>query len=404
MPDIFSGFPGGFIADVVGHIIGGLNQSSGSGPTYEDLGYTGPPPARMTFDTGTEYRAAYNDWISRNSGAGRPLAIPAAQSPPAIAPPSPPNVPTPTRPLTPLLPSGASPLGPGLPVESTRSLPTPLAALPTSYEWLARELEKITEGRSPADRGPRPKPGFGQEPPDKLPARLSRNLPLRAIVNWGEILAATARVGTLIGGLLYPRELGVGTLQPGDKPFTQPKLPKPSPAPKLPASSSPGSAPIDVAIKPRPKPILPGPAPELPSPAPLPAQVQLPSPVARPGSSSPVRTQPLPSAQRGAFRLPNWSTIIAAALSSSAAPRINVASIIAPQVGPTPQPQPQPQPTPRVPPIYPQAPTATDQCNCPPKKKRGPKRKCLERAKVKWAGGRYEGKLAGSKCVRFKEI
>lgn len=33
--------------------------------------------------------------------------------------------------------------------------------------------------------------------------------------------------------------------------------------------------------------------------------------------------------------------------------------------------------------------------------KRGPRRKCLERAAVKWSGGRRKGKAAGSKCLRF---
>jgi len=39
-----------------------------------------------------------------------------------------------------------------------------------------------------------------------------------------------------------------------------------------------------------------------------------------------------------------------------------------------------------------------DRCQCGP---RGPRRKCLERAPVRWAGGRRKGKAAGSKCLRF---
>ena len=44
----------------------------------------------------------------------------------------------------------------------------------------------------------------------------------------------------------------------------------------------------------------------------------------------------------------------------------------------------------------------TGNCECPPKRKRT-KRKCLERAEVSWRTGRYKGKKAGTKCVRFAE-
>lgn len=44
--------------------------------------------------------------------------------------------------------------------------------------------------------------------------------------------------------------------------------------------------------------------------------------------------------------------------------------------------------------------TGTQQCECKEKKKRE-KRKCLERAQVVWKTGRYKGKLAGTRCVRF---
>jgi len=44
--------------------------------------------------------------------------------------------------------------------------------------------------------------------------------------------------------------------------------------------------------------------------------------------------------------------------------------------------------------------TSTRTCECKAKKKRD-KRKCLERAQVEWRSGRYKGKLAGTKCVRF---
>lgn len=40
-------------------------------------------------------------------------------------------------------------------------------------------------------------------------------------------------------------------------------------------------------------------------------------------------------------------------------------------------------------------------CDCKPKRK-GPKRRCLERAQVAWRTGRYKGKLAGTRCVRWE--
>jgi len=47
------------------------------------------------------------------------------------------------------------------------------------------------------------------------------------------------------------------------------------------------------------------------------------------------------------------------------------------------------------------APGRSDRCDCKPKK-RGPRRECLERAPIKWAGGRRKGKAAGTKCVRWR--
>lgn len=46
-------------------------------------------------------------------------------------------------------------------------------------------------------------------------------------------------------------------------------------------------------------------------------------------------------------------------------------------------------------------PSSTASCDCRPKK-RGPKRRCLERAQVAWRTGRYKGKLAGTRCVRWE--
>jgi len=49
----------------------------------------------------------------------------------------------------------------------------------------------------------------------------------------------------------------------------------------------------------------------------------------------------------------------------------------------------------------PSSPTAQRMCECKPKKKKK-SRKCLERAQVEWRTGRYKGKLAGTRCVRFE--
>jgi len=45
--------------------------------------------------------------------------------------------------------------------------------------------------------------------------------------------------------------------------------------------------------------------------------------------------------------------------------------------------------------------TRLGDCSCKPKR-RGPKRRCLERAQVAWRSGRYKGKLAGTRCVRWE--
>jgi len=45
--------------------------------------------------------------------------------------------------------------------------------------------------------------------------------------------------------------------------------------------------------------------------------------------------------------------------------------------------------------------SATQRCDCKPKK-RGPKRRCLERGQVQWRSGRYKGKPAGSRCIRWE--
>jgi hypothetical protein len=39
-------------------------------------------------------------------------------------------------------------------------------------------------------------------------------------------------------------------------------------------------------------------------------------------------------------------------------------------------------------------------CNCKPSK-RGPRRKCLERGSVAWKSGRFKGRSAGMKCIRW---
>lgn len=45
--------------------------------------------------------------------------------------------------------------------------------------------------------------------------------------------------------------------------------------------------------------------------------------------------------------------------------------------------------------------SASQRCDCKPKRRK-PARRCLERAPVRWAGGRYKGKSAGTRCVRWE--
>lgn len=66
-----------------------------------------------------------------------------------------------------------------------------------------------------------------------------------------------------------------------------------------------------------------------------------------------------------------------------------------------PGPMPQPQPLTLVQGgMLGSTPTATRTCECKDTKRKK-RRKCLERAQVEWRSGRYKGKLAGTKCVRF---
>lgn len=97
-------------------------------------------------------------------------------------------------------------------------------------------------------------------------------------------------------------------------------------------------------------------------------------------------------------RLP-WAQIILGALLG---PGRSTTTTLAPTTGTAPLTPTQPGllPSGLSPPYYPPPPTRTANCECPPKRK-SRKRKCLERGQVEWRTGRYKGKVAGTKCIRF---
>lgn len=47
---------------------------------------------------------------------------------------------------------------------------------------------------------------------------------------------------------------------------------------------------------------------------------------------------------------------------------------------------------------------AREDCECKKKRRDTKRKKCLERAQISWRSGRYKGKLAGTKCVRYSEV
>lgn len=102
-------------------------------------------------------------------------------------------------------------------------------------------------------------------------------------------------------------------------------------------------------------------------------------------------------------RLP-WSQILLQSLLGSSRARVNVSPVInvAP-AGTAPLTAVQQRALSSGAPPLILSPGSTTQCECPPKKKKGPRKKCLEWAQISWRSGRYKGKPAGRKCVRREQ-
>ena len=125
---------------------------------------------------------------------------------------------------------------------------------------------------------------------------------------------------------------------------------------------------------------------------------------ARGGATSSTRSTPTSSRTPGGggsifSRLP-WSQIfLNALLGSTRAPNVNVN--LAPQASQnlTPIETAGVSSSSSSPPVFFSG-SSGSTCECPPKKRRKPTKKCIEWAPIGWTGGRFKGKSAGRKCVR----
>lgn len=224
-------------------------------------------------------------------------------------------------------------------------------------------------------------------------ARMERVFRRRAIMRMAGRVAA--RVGSVVTGVLWPNDVAPGTPTPGQVREMERAAVR---------DRSDELQPIAVrqerlTFEPKP------PVPELQAVNPTAQRIRVPqsattprSPTAptvgTPGSSPSPRTRGVLS------RLPWAQILLGAALGRS--PTGSTVTNIIESSAPTPltQPEPQPLPSPGGPPIILTG-SAGRTDLCPEPKRRKPARKCLERAQVEWRTGRYKGKIAGTKCVRF---
>lgn len=138
----------------------------------------------------------------------------------------------------------------------------------------------------------------------------------------------------------------------------------------------------------------------IPAPAPraIPSASSPPAPSSRPGPAAPGAGRP-----RGMLgRLP-WAQILIGAVIGELAGRSSssASSSFAPSTSETPLTRSQPDALPSgEPPQIIVTGGGTTRCECPPKRQRKQRNKCLEWAQIEWRSGRYKGKPAGRKCVR----
>lgn len=217
--------------------------------------------------------------------------------------------------------------------------------------------------------------------------RLLRKL---KIIKAGGVLArAGARAGGVVAGVLVPSELGTGV--PTDQQVKEAER-------RAREARLEELQVVTVAASRLPEPAA-GPAPRVGPPRPAATGRPRSRSTTSSSSGSPATT-PASSGMLG--RLP-WAQILLGALTGSS-PRVNVSPVV--NVAPSAQPltavETSALPSPR-PPLILSGGGQPNVCDCAPKRKRGPRKKCLEWAPIRWSGGRYSGKSAGRKCVRREQ-
>lgn len=334
--------------------------------------------------------------LTPGTGGGYvPITLPLGVLPPEQVPPSPPTGPVVSPPPVPAPPTivptiptvgivGSIPNVPGFPPPPPPSAgPSPTIgagqSVPTREEILRRQGTRTLEQMGQREARARARA-----------AAAERAFRRRAILRGAG--AAASRIFGVVGGVLWPSDVATGLPTPeqvaemereaareaarglGEVVVRARRLPVPTKTPELERIESTANRQAVLQTGP-------------PVPAPAPSQ-------------QPATTTATRSARQSILgRLP-WQQIILGALLGG--PIRGTRSTVQSAVGTAPLTgvQPQALPSSGGGTIFTTG-TSTSTCDCPPKKKRKT-RKCLERAPVEWRSGRYKGKLAGTKCVRFQ--
>lgn len=196
-----------------------------------------------------------------------------------------------------------------------------------------------------------------------------------------------------VGGILFPSDIGRS-----DRPLADIKVP---PRERIPKRISPVRVPTRKPLEPLPRELE-----EIKSPTrerkPLRETRRL-DPIRAPSRARlPNRLPQIP----GYSNLPIWTAIITGAISAVQSNRTRsgltryvdplLPDLLAPLTPNKPSPLPSPQPQPTVPR------TQQDLCRDMARKQRKKRRKCDQRQNVVWAGGPSKGKIAGSRCFKWR--
>jgi len=332
--------------------------------------------------------------------ARTPRAIPSAAPPPAIVPPAPtigpggvpPLIPVPPTAIPPYLPVGIVGSIPNVPGYPPPLPPSPGAppiiqpgqGVPTREGLLRRQ--GMAEARRMAER---------EAAASRRAATIERQLWRRAAL--GRLGAIGVRIGGAIAGVLYPSRVAEGVPTPAQVAEMEKEAARVRGEQLKPVIV--GRERLEAARRALP----PGTDPSVLQVVSVGAKMKgLPQTARQPGTRvAPAPTTTRTRLQRSILgRLP-WAQILLGALLGPGRTS-SISPAVTPTVSSLTRVEPDPLPSDGGAAFVPGIRPGTAQCDCPPKKKRKPSRKCLERAQVVWKSGRYKGKVAGKKCVRFE--